>query len=279
MGDRPEESKLSQTLGAISERVSRMQRLLEELQFHVSNSFRLVRSNLPGDPGNDRSLNSPQDNSFEILEALLNDSPETTAEEENYANMLSPTIESAPKRTSRSKRKQTEQAGYNAQKKKRRKEESRKEGLSPPLSGTRHTPASSSASPSNDESTAAGSKGDLPSQSENPRESLVVKKEEARQKRLRRRETKRHLAIKCHFRFRALKLYEEAKWEKNGLRAVISTQRVIDLNIDLKDPVKSIKKRMTLRSFCFHASSDGFVTFSHANVNEQNWREALFGFR
>lgn len=109
--------------------------------------------------------------------------------------------------------------------------------------------------------------------------SLSLLKQESRAKRLKRRETKRHLAIKPHFRFRALRMYKEVAWINNGTHASISTKRITELNIDLKDPVRSMKKRMKVRHFVFHPGRADTTVFSHTNINEDNWKETLFGFR
>ena len=97
--------------------------------------------------------------------------------------------------------------------------------------------------------------------------------------RLKRKEKKKRLAIQIHFRFRAMEICKHATWDESGSIGTISIERLVQLNIDLKNPLKSMKRRMVARAFIFHSSEPGFLTFSHAELNSENWKLKVFAFR
>ena len=236
------ESECTETGWLLRRRMGRILALTEEIQAYVKNTKRMLNAALALSKSANVSNSLPTPGDYEELEALLKEDTAGNCLEAPQDIAESSRMElSAPKRA-----RDKEPSNNEDQKAKRRKIH----GLD--------SSATSLANP------AGSSQGE---------------QTESTTERLKRREKKKHLAIKIHFRFRAMEILKHATWDESGSMGTISIERLVQLNIDLKNPLKSMKKRMTSRAFIFHLSEPRFLTFSHPEINSENWKVKVFAFR
>jgi hypothetical protein len=85
-------------------------------------------------------------------------------------------------------------------------------------------------------------------------------------------------AKKIRFRFRMNEIYSEAQWDQQGTCITIANRVITQLNLDLDNPLETMREQMISRDFRVQPSpkAANHSVISYNGLNRTNWGEVLF---